>query len=307
MIEPHLEEFALYLTQAKAAAQHTVAAYLRDATAFAGFMAQKGVMAWTELDVLLVRAFVAARLKSHSRASVARELMAIRSLGNFLVNKGLLVSNPARLVAVPKQEKKLPRRLSVDEAFHLLEAPLRKSAASDKRRKLNLRDAAMLELLYSSGLRVSELVGLNLGHLRLDLNLVRVARGKGNRQRLVPIGEQAKRALNAWLEIRSFFVGNLKDEALFVNQNGARLTTRSVQRLFAGGLGEEGRSYSPHSLRHAMATHLLEGGADLRSVQEMLGHKSLTTTQKYTHLTLDHLMKVYDKAHPRAADENTED
>lgn len=300
MIEPHIEEFALYLTQARGAAGHTVAAYVRDTRAFAAYLAGKGITSWADVDVLAIRGFVAARLKSHSRASVARGLMALRSLGDFLVHKQLLENNPAKMVAVPKQEKKLPPRLSVDEAFHLLEAPLRKPAKSEKRNKLDLRDAAMLELLYSSGLRVSELVGLNLSHLRLDIGLVRVVRGKGNRQRLVPIGGKAKETLLRWLDARPYFVASGQDEALFVNQRGGRLTTRSVQRLFAGGLGEEGRKFTPHSLRHAMATHLLESGADLRSVQEILGHKSLSTTQKYTHLTLDHLMKVYDQAHPRA-------
>lgn len=305
MNEQLLEEFSLYLTQAKGAAEHTVAAYGRDARAFARYLSAKNISNWQDMDVLSVRGFVAGQLKTHSRASVARGLMAIRALGNFLVHKGLLSANPARLVAVPKQEQKLPRRLSVDEAFHLLDAPTRKEAGSERKKWLNLRDAAMLELLYSSGLRVSELVGLNLGALRLDMSLVRVVRGKGNRQRLVPIGKQALAALDAWLAVRPK-LAQASEPALFVNKNGGRLSSRSVQKLFEQGLGEEGRSFSPHSLRHAMATHLLEAGADLRSVQEILGHKSLTTTQKYTHLTLDHLLKVYDQAHPRAVETDNE-
>jgi integrase/recombinase XerC len=276
------------------------------------FLAESSISGFDKFDVFTVRSFVARRLKTHSRASVARELMSLRALGDFLVGQGLISVNPARLVAVPKQEHPLPKRLSVDEAFHILDTPLRKEAPTVRRAWLNLRDAAMLEMLYSSGLRVSELTGLDTGHVRLDLALVRVVRGKGSRERLVPVGEKALRALSSWLEVRPNFTKNSglrageerEGQPLFVNKNGSRLSVRSVQRLFSHGLDNDtlqARRLSPHSLRHAMATHLLEGGADLRSVQEMLGHKSLTTTQKYTHLTLDHLMKVYDQAHPRAA------
>jgi integrase/recombinase XerC len=306
MIEEHLQAFTLYLTQARGVAENTLQAYRRDLLILDRFLAETGREDPGKLDVLAVRSFVAQRLKNRRRSSVARELMSIRAWGDFLVSRGLLKVNPARLVAVPRQEHPLPKRLSVDEAFHILEAPLRRQADTRRRSQLNLRDAAMLELLYSSGLRVSELVGLDVGHVRQDLSLLRVVKGKGGRERLIPIGEKALRALRGWLAVRNNFIKENKEstEPLFVNKNGWRLNVRSVQRLFSNALDDKAlhaRKLSPHSLRHAMATHLLEGGADLRSVQEMLGHKSLTTTQKYTHLTLDHLMKVYDQAHPRAA------
>ncbi|MDR1398152.1 MAG: tyrosine recombinase XerC [Desulfarculales bacterium] len=306
MIEKYLQDFTLYLTQARGVAENTLRAYCRDILILDRFLAEEGRDDLNKFDVLAVRSFVARRLKSRRRSSVARELMAVRAWGDFLVSRELLKVNPARLVAVPKQDHPLPKRLSVDEAFHILEAPLRRSAGTERHARLNLRDAAMLELLYSSGLRVSELVGLNVNHVRMDLSLLRVVKGKGGRERLVPIGEKALRALRVWLTARDSFIREKKEseEPLFVSKTGSRLNARSVQRLFSRALDDGAvrtRKLSPHSLRHAMATHLLEGGADLRSVQEMLGHKSLTTTQKYTHLTLDHLIKVYDRAHPRAA------
>jgi integrase/recombinase XerC len=220
----------------------------------------------------------------------------------------VVAANPARLLRPPQQEKPLPKRLNVDEAFHLVTAPGRQPEPETGEAKLaaaRLRDTAMLELLYSSGLRVSELTGLDLEHLRADLGLLQVVHGKGGRDRLVPVGKKAWEALTAWLAARHLLLapGGGQEQALFLNQRGGgRLTPRSVQRLV--GMSREGlqvgRKVSPHTLRHAMATHLLEGGADLRSVQEMLGHKSLSTTQKYTHLLGDHLSRVYDKAHPRA-------
>jgi integrase/recombinase XerC len=311
MIEEHLQNFQLYLTQARGAAAATAQAYCRDALILDRFLVQAGLHDLAQFDVFAVRSFVARQLKTHNRASVARELMSVRALGDFLVQQGLLSSNPARLVAVPKQDQPLPKRLSVDEAFHIVDTPLRREAPTPRRAWLNSRDTAMLELLYSSGLRVSELVGLEVGHVRLDLSLVRVVKGKGSRERLVPVGDKALASLRAWLEVRPHLLkGASRTEnagPLFINKNGSRLSVRSVQRLFSDGLDDKtltARRLSPHSLRHAMATHLLEGGADLRSVQEILGHKSLNTTQKYTHLTLDHLMKVYDRAHPRAAADN---
>jgi integrase/recombinase XerC len=304
MVAGLLDDFALYLAQAKAAAALTVKAYCRDAAIFGEYLAAKGITSWDKLDIISVRGFIALQLKKHDRATAARRLMALRALGNYLVHMELLAFNPAQLAVVPKQEQKLPRRLSVDEAFHIVEAPTRRGADTERRLTFNLRDRAMLELLYSCGLRVSELVGLDIEHVRMDMGLVKVVRGKGNRQRLIPVGQKALQALSLWLQARPALIRGQDCGALFINKNGGRLSARSLQRMFAHELNDGGRSISPHSMRHAMATHLLEGGADLRSVQEMLGHKSLTTTQKYTHLTLDHLMKVYDQAHPRA-DEKT--
>jgi integrase/recombinase XerC len=307
--------------QARAHSPHTVAAYVADVRRLLAFVLARGrAVSWDQVDGATVRAFLAQELKTKGRASVARRLMSLRSFFDELKERGLVAANPARLVRAPKQDKPLPRRLSVDEAFHLVEAPGRKrmgaagqeagqgageDAGEDPLAEAaRLRDAAMLELMYSSGLRVSELTGLDVTHLRLDLGLVMVQRGKGGRDRLVPVGGKAQEAIVAWLKARPGLLkpGGAEESAMFLNLRGGRITPRSVQRMVAGHALElsVGRKVSPHALRHAMATHLLEDGADLRSVQEMLGHKSLGTTQKYTHLTVERLLKVYDLAHPRA-------
>lgn len=301
-------QFRQYLLEVLAASPHTAAAYTRDVEQFRLFVtARRNLSGWEQVEAVDVRAFLARELKERQRSSVARKLMGLRGFFDFLRERGLVPANPARLVRAPKLERKLPRRLSVDEAFHLVESPppeRRPYGAEDKSKAAKLRERATLELLYSSGLRVSELTGLDVGHLRLDLALVRVVRGKGGRERLVPVGGPAMRALAEYLAARPALLaeGRESEPALFLNRRGGRYGPRSVQRMLEGHLAglSVGRQASPHSLRHAMATHLLEGGADLRSVQEMLGHKSLSTTQKYTHLTVDHLLKVYDRAHPRA-------
>jgi integrase/recombinase XerC len=304
-----IAQFRQHLAQAKGASPHTVAAYGRDVEQFRVFaQARRELVSWRQVEAADVRAFLARELKQGQRSSVARKLMGLRGFFDYLRERGLTPSNPARLVRIPKQERKLPRRLSVDEAFHLVESPPpahRPYGAEEQADAASLRERAMLELMYSSGLRVSELTGLDVAHLRLDLDLVRVVHGKGDRERLVPVGSLALQALKAYLAARPVLLApdNQGEPALFLNRRGGRYSQRSVQRMLQGHLPglTVGRKASPHSLRHAMATHLLEGGADLRSVQEMLGHKSLSTTQKYTHLSVDHLLKVYDRAHPRAA------
>jgi integrase/recombinase XerC len=205
------------------------------------------------------------------------------------VRERLVPSNPAKAVSTPKVEKPLPTTLTVDEAFRLMEAPV------EKRR---LRDRAILELLYSSGIRVGELVGVNVNQLDEDLGIVKVM-GKGRKERIVPVGLKAIEALKAYLQERGD-VG--EEEPLFINSRGGRLTARSIGRLVKKYTKRSGifRKVSPHSLRHTFATHLLDAGADIREIQEMLGHASLSTTQRYTHLSLGKLMEVYDKAHPRS-------
>ncbi|MFH1058190.1 MAG: tyrosine recombinase XerC [Pseudomonadota bacterium] len=310
-MEAALTDFCAHLAQVRGLSPHTVAAYSRDVRQFLAFMAGRRALAdWAAVEPADVRAHLARLMKSDRRSSVQRRLMGLRAFFDFLAERGMIAANPARQVRPPKLDRPLPRRLSVDEAFHVLEAPA-PAVATDPgappdpaQAAAQLRDRAMLELLYSSGLRVSELTGLDVGHLRLDLAVVRVVRGKGGRERVVPVGAAALAALKAYLAARPALAtaGAGDEPALFVNRRGRRISPRSVQRLMEtrrGGLSG-GRRVTPHSLRHAMATHLLEGGADLRSVQEMLGHKSLSTTQKYTHLTVDQLLKVYDQAHPRA-------
>jgi integrase/recombinase XerC len=303
-----VQEFVQHLSEARGLAPRTVEAYRRDLGQFAAFLAaRRQVEGWAEVEPADVRAFVAARLKADRRSTVGRKLSSLRAFFGY-ASRRTGQADPTREAKPPKAGRQLPRRLSVDEAFHLVEPAADQAEPRDpKAAAARARDAAVLETLYSCGLRVSELVSLDLDHLRLDLGLVQVKEGKGGRERLAPVGRRAARALEAWLEARPLLAKpGRTGRALFVNaRDGGRLGQRSVQRLVerrGAGLAV-GRRVSPHSLRHAMATHLLEGGADLRSVQEMLGHKSLSTTQKYTHLTVDHLMRVYDRAHPGAREE----
>lgn len=313
-VENRLKAFESYLAEGAGAAALTSAAYTRDVNEFAAFLeASRPGWDWPSVGESDVLAWMAQGLKTKKRSTMARKLMSLRKFFDFLLRRGEIAANPARQVKPPRQGRHLPPRLSVDEAFHLVQGPAREMGGKEltsTQRAAALRDLAMLELMYSSGLRVSELVGLDTGHLRLDLALARVVDGKGGRERWVPVGGRAMEALKDYLASRAELAPQGEEqEALFLNQKGGRITQRSVQRLVARFAGElsAGRKLSPHALRHAMATHLLEGGADLRSVQEMLGHKSLSTTQKYTHLTVDHLLKVYDQAHPRAHEAGEED
>jgi integrase/recombinase XerC len=289
-----IDRFQHYLAVERNVSAHTCAAYRRDLSEFQKFLATHGGAELAELqrlDHLLLRRYLAELHKRNQRTSIARKLSALRTFCRYLVREGVLPSNPAEGVATPKRNRYLPKTLSVDEATALME---RGHGAT----LLALRDRAILELLYSSGLRVSELTGLNVGGLDLRENLVRVL-GKGRKERIVPVGRKAHEALSAYLEAR----GTLgDDQPLFVNHRGGRLTPRSVQRHLKVRLLKAGvlKDISPHALRHSFATHLLDGGADLRAIQELLGHASLSTTQRYTQVSVDQLMAVYDRAHPRS-------
>jgi len=249
------------------------------------------------VDGLDIREYLGRLYKRCKRSTIARKLSAIRSFYIFAEKSGRSDTNPAAAVLTPRQENTIPNYLPVDQMFGLLEGP-------DKGTPLGLRDLAILEVLYSTGLRVSELAGLNLHDVDMDQRLVRVL-GKGNKERIVPIGRKAVSVLAKYLDSTAMLrAKNRKGVVLpvFLNARGGRLTTRSIATIVKrygvkSGLMSE---ISPHSLRHTFATHLLDGGADLRSVQELLGHSSLSTTQRYTHVSLDRLMKVYDKAHPRS-------
>jgi integrase/recombinase XerC len=252
-------------------------------------LSPEGVIEMGKVDRWTIRKYLSFLHRKNKKSSIARKISTLRSFFKYMVKEQLTPSNPAKTVSTPKVEKFLPTTLTVDEAFRLMESP-----ATNGR----LRDRAILELLYSSGLRVGELVGLNLNQLDLDLGIVKVM-GKGRKERIVPVGLKAVQALKAYLEERGTLEGG---EALFVNSRGGRLTDRSVGRLVKKYTKRSGifRKVSPHSLRHSFATHLLDAGADIREIQEMLGHASLSTTQRYTHLSLGRLMEVYDKAHPRS-------
>jgi integrase/recombinase XerC len=229
------------------------------------------------------------------KSSIARKLSTIRSFFKYLNREGILASNPGRLVSTPRREKRLPAVLTADDAQRLMEAPGRLTHGDSE---TIFRDRAVLETLYSTGIRASELTGMNRADIDQHDRLVRI-RGKGRKERVVPIGQKALDAVDAYLSSKR---NTIDPAAVFTGPSGKRLTARTVQRILENyrkslGLAQKA---SPHTLRHSFATHLLESGADLRAIQELLGHASLSTTQRYTHLNLDSLMETYDKAHPRA-------
>jgi len=290
MVE-YVERFLRYIETERGASRHTVRAYRKDLeTFFKCINSGAGVVESTD-----VRAFIAEQIGSGLRKStVSRRLATVRSFFRFLHREGYVKANPARLVNAPKLPRLLPKFLSVDEAFSLVERP-------EGIGFLAVRDRAILELLYASGLRVSELSGLNIDDLNMNEGLVK-ARGKGKKERIVPVGKKAIDALRAYLIERVLL--QKKDRALFLNRNGGRLTDRGIRRIvvkYARAMLLDSK-IGPHTLRHTFATHLLQGGADLRVIQELLGHSSLSTTQRYTHLDVTHLMDIYDRAHPLAKD-----
>ncbi len=298
-IETHIESFLRWLEVEKGYSVHTVSGYGRDLTEFSGTLqADHKVEALQSVDI---RRFVVSLHGHNSAATVARKLSALRSFFKFLLRKKKIAHDPIDGITGPKTGKYLPVFLTVDEVFSLLEAPTEKE-------RFMLRDRAILELLYSTGMRVSELVSRDLLNLDFTTEMLRV-RGKGNKERLVPVGRPALEAIQAWFPLRDQLIADrarrgreVEKKALFLNGRGGRLTSRSVERMVKS-YGEKAgipQIVTPHALRHSFATHLLEMGADLRSVQELLGHASLSTTQRYTHLTLDHLTEVYDKAHPHS-------
>jgi integrase/recombinase XerC len=296
-----VHQFLHYLSMEKNASPHTCRNYQRDLEEFEGFLRSSGAglsrdgeVAIERVDRLAIRKYLSFLHRRNKKSSIARKLSTLRSFFRYLVREQVIAINPAKPVSTPRVEKRLPTTLSVDEAFRLVESPSRAEAA----REAELRDRAVLEMLYSSGIRVSELVGLNVDRVDRDLGILKVM-GKGRKERIVPVGREAIEALGAYLDIR-----RIGEDAspLFVNLRGGRLTARSVARLVKRYARDSGifRRISPHSLRHTFATHLLDAGADLREIQEMLGHASLSTTQRYTHLSMDKLMEVYDRAHPRS-------
>ena len=290
-----IEQFCHYLEVERSVSRHTLDAYRSDLLQFMVFARQErgADIAAAGVDHLLIRRFMALLHKDHRKSSIGRKISAIRAFFRYLLREGQLDTNPAALVSTPKKEKKIPFHLSIDEVTALMEAP-------DEDRLAGVRDKAIFETLYSCGIRVSELTGMNVGHLDLHSSLARVM-GKGGKERVVPVGRYARAALTAYLEKR----GNpVPGEPLIINLRGGRLTRRSVARIIDAHMLKLAtmKKVSPHTLRHTFATHMLESGADLRAIQELLGHASLSTTQKYTHVTIDRLMEVYDKAHPKAHD-----
>ncbi|HEY0139283.1 MAG TPA: tyrosine recombinase XerC [Thermoanaerobaculia bacterium] len=300
-MKTEIGDFLDYLTYEKNSSVKTVVAYRDDLESFVRFLCndylamERDQIEMARVDHLTIRAYLGhlARRKL-ARSSMARHLSALRSFFKFLMREGLVEINPARGVATPKKEKYLPAVMQTSDVTLLLEQP-------DLTTPLGIRDRAWLELLYASGLRISELVGVDIDDLELRSRLVKV-HGKGSKERIVPFGTKAEEALRAWLTIRADMVSDPDEQAVFVNYRGQRITIRSIARIFERYLRDAALRHgiSPHTMRHSFATHLLNAGADLRSIQELLGHSSLSTTQKYTHLNDWQLIAVYKKAHPRA-------
>ena len=288
-MRPEIEGFAAHLARVERASAHTQRAYVSDLRQLAAFLDERGIA----LDAASrddLRAFLASRFSANTPATLARKQSSLRAFYEHRVRMGHIADSPARRLAFPKRRVSLPNVVSVDDCFALVTAPSARTAAG-------LRDRAALELLYGAGLRVSELVGLNLDDVTQDALRVR---GKGGRERIVPLVRKARDAIDAYLARRSEL--RPAGTALFLNRRGTRLTARSVARhleKYARIAGAR-RHVHPHALRHSFATHLLDMGADLRGIQELLGHASLSTTQRYTHVSAERLLQAYEDAHPRA-------
>ena len=302
-LEDLIQQYANHLRNERNVSPHTLRNYLSDLRQFCQFLEERKLADGADrqidvrrIDVHVVRAYLASLTGDRKKSSMGRKLAALKGFFRYLLANHKVGKNPLLLIHSPKQEKPLPAFLSVDDVFQLL-------GAIKVKTPLDVRDRAVLEVFYSTGIRVSELVGLNWSDIDFQLEIIRVF-GKGSKERIVPIGEIALQTLRDYgLEQRKQWQAACKGETpVFLNNRGRRITTRSVARIVEKHLKQAGLQVKmgPHGLRHSFATHLLNSGADLRSIQELLGHASLSTTQRYTHLNLDQLTAVYDKAHPRA-------
>ena len=305
-MEEYLDRFSQYLKYERNVSEHTLRNYMSDLQQFYNYLAPPDAIGnhqpvdVHEIDHITIREYLATFYKDHhKKTSIARKLATLRTFFKFLCREQVLEMNPAKLVSSPRLEQKLPKVLSIEDVIRFIESP-------DTETVLGKRDRAILELLYGAGIRVSELAGLNLEDLDLRNQSIRV-RGKGRKERIVPFGSKAKEALEAYLEVRGellleALLEERDEQILFYNYQGTRITTRSVGRMIDKYVKELALAsdVSPHSFRHSFATHLLSNGADLRSIQELLGHARLSTTQIYTQVSMEKLIEVYDKAHPKA-------
>ncbi len=306
MLEEYLEQFFQHLRYERNVSRHTLRNYTSDLAQFLENIAPPKADGTREqipvkdVDHITIREWMADLHSTNKKTSVARKLASLRTFFQFLVREGVLEVNPAKLVATPRIERKLPTHLSMEDAIRFIETP-------DLETDLGKRDRAILEFLYATGMRVSELVGLNLKDIDYKEKLVRVT-GKRKKQRILPFGEPALQSLMYYLnEARADFLNNCPpaerdEQAVFLNYQGTRITTRSVGRMVDKYIKQcsDIKDISPHSLRHSFATHLLDSGADLRDIQELLGHARLSTTQIYTQVSMEKLIEVYDRAHPKA-------
>jgi len=301
-LKEKIDEYIRYLKLEKSASKETIRNYKSDLNQFYSHLKatkKEDNIKIDKIDHSDIFSFLGRLHFTHKKSSIGRKLSALRSFFDFLIKREYISLNPASLISQPKFEKGIPQFFSVDEIFHLLD--YKNNQETDW---VILRDRAILETIYSCGLRVSETTGMDVDSVDFEQEIVRV-KGKGNKERIIPIGKKAQQALKKYLKERNKKIVKFKgadQKALFINQRGGRLTSRSVNRILKKHLKESGlpKMFSPHALRHSFATHLLGAGADLRSIQEMLGHASLSTTQRYTHVNIDKLMEIYDKTHPRS-------
>ena len=305
-MQEYIDRFSDYLKYQRNASEHTLRNYISDLDQFYDYLCPRTAegartaLNISEIDHITIREYMATLYQAkRKKTSISRKLATLRTFFRFLCREQVLEMNPARLVSSPRLEKRLPKVISIDEVIKFVETP-------DAETELGKRDRAILELLYATGCRVSEVAGMNLEDIDFNHETIRV-RGKGRKERFVPFGSKAKEALGKYIDVRGALLAvapehKREHKAVFLNYQGTRITTRSIGRLVDKYCKEcaMANNISPHSLRHSFATHLLSAGADLRAIQELLGHARLSTTQIYTHVSIDQLMQVYDKSHPRA-------
>ena len=305
-LQQQIEAFAQYLRDERRSSPLTVETYTRDLTSFRDYVIGEGLSADARtLDIVALRGFLSSLFRSNQASTMKKKVSAIRSFFRFLLKREIIERNPAAGLRSPKVPKGLPRFLTVDQAFRVMEAPPKEDGRS---KPLRTRDRALLETLYGTGVRVGELASMDIADCDFTEASVRVL-GKGGKERVVPLGQSALEALQAYLlERRGIVVKSKEPEsgALWLSQRGRRLSVRQIQNIVRrhGTLGAGRGDLHPHAMRHTCATHLLDAGADLRSIQELLGHSSLSTTQRYTHVSVDRLMEVYDNAHPLAREDS---
>ncbi len=301
-LDQQIAAFAQFLADERRVSPRTVETYTRDLRSFRSFVADQGLpLDARELDIVALRGFLSSLFRTNQASTMKKKVSAIRSFYRFLVKRQLVESNPAAGLRSPKAGKGLPRFLTVDQAFRVVDAPPKEEGRSSF---LRARDRALLEVLYGTGVRVGELASMDVSHVDPSDAVVRVL-GKGGKERIVPLGKAALEALQSYLPERRGLLakrGAPDPDVLWLSQRGTRLSVRQVQNVVRryGTLGAGRSDLHPHAMRHSCATHLLDAGADLRSIQELLGHSSLSTTQRYTHVSVDRLMEVYDRAHPLA-------
>jgi integrase/recombinase XerC len=303
MLNAYLSEFLQHLKYERNLSPHTLRNYASDLDQFKQHLfniEKRDDLPVADIDRLTIREWMASLHDDHKKTSIARKLASLRTFFQFLIREGKLESNPAKLVATPKIERKLPNHLSMEDAVRFIETP-------DINTDLGRRDRAILEFLYATGIRVGELTSININDVDFRERMVRVT-GKRKKQRIVPFGEPAAQAVMLYMEqTRGRFLNNCPEadrdpQALFLNYQGTRITTRSIGRMIDKYIKQciSIHDISPHSLRHTFATHLLDNGADLRDIQELLGHARLSTTQIYTQVSMEKMIEVYDRAHPKA-------